>query len=197
MSFGVAIGNGLLLGLELEEKTMDIIPVRQEYFFSVASHTMRAVAEHIDDKRHLHYYFDEKLVETRVIGGGDYYTDDDCITEVVEEYRKSKKDVYADLLNRHIDKIALTSKSVEVKLVNYGIVINSKVKVIKDFYEIELYTDNQENHFSGKFKANNFSEVLEKMRLFISTLGDLSIELAQRINILSNDRIEEVIKWKE
>ena len=176
---------------------MDIIPVRQEYMFSVTSHSMRAVAEHIGDKRQLNYYFDEKLVATKEIGGGDYYTDDDCITEVVENYRKSKKDVYADLFNRHIDKITLTAKVLEVKLVNYGIVINAKVKIIKDFYEIELRTDNEENCFSGRFKAADFSEVLEKMRLFISTLGEVSAQLAQKINILSNDKIEQVIKWQE
>ncbi|MCQ2520372.1 MAG: hypothetical protein MJ107_07570 [Lachnospiraceae bacterium] len=176
---------------------MDIIPVRQEYVFSVASHTMRAVAEHIDDKRHLNYYFDEKLVVTKIIEDGDYYTDDDCISEVVEEYRKSKKDVYSDLLNRHIDKIVLTSKSLEVKLVNYGIVINAKVKIVKDYYEIELNTDNEENSFNGKFKASDFSEVLEKMRLFTSTLSGVSSELADKINILSNDKIEEIVKWKE
>lgn len=176
---------------------MDIIPVRQEYVFSVASHTMRAVAEHIGDKRHLNYYFDEKLVVTKIIEDGDYYTDDDCISEVVEEYRKSKKDVYSDLLNRHIDKIVLTSKSLEVKLVNYGIVINAKVKIVKDYYEIELNTDNEENSFNGKFKASDFSEVLEKMRLFTSTLSGVSSELADKINILSNDKIEEIVKWKE
>ncbi len=176
---------------------MDIIPVRQEYLFSVAAHTMRAVAEHTDNKRRLNYYFDDKLVVTKVIDGGDYYTDDDCITEVVEEYRKSKKDVYSDLLNRHMDKIALTSKSLEVKLVNYGIVINASVKIVKDFYELALYTDNEENHFNGRFKAADFSEVLEKMRLFTSTLGEVSTELADKINILSNDRIEEIVKWKE
>lgn len=176
---------------------MDIIPVRQEYTFTVAAHTMRAVAEHIENKRNLHYYFDEKLIATRVVEGGDLYSDDDCITEAVEEYRKSKNDIYADLFNRHIDKITLTSKSLEVNLVNFGIVINAKVKIIKDFYEIELRTDSGENSFSGRFKAADFSEVLEKMRLFISTLGDVSSELAQKINILSNDKIEEVIKWRE
>lgn len=176
---------------------MDIIPVRQEYNFSVTTHTMKAVAEHIENKRHLNYYFDEKLVASKVIEGGDYYTDDDCITEVVEDYRKNNKDVYADLFNRHIDKIALTSKSLEVKLVNFGIVINAKVKIVKDYYEIELNTEDEENCFNGRFKATDFSEVLEKMRLFTSTLGDISTELAQKINILSNDKIEEVIKWQK
>lgn len=176
---------------------MDIIPVKQEYTFSVGQHTMRAVVDHIDGKRQLSYYFDQKLVAQKEAAGGDYYTDDDCITEVVDDYRKNKSDVYADLFNRHIDKITLTSKTLEVNLINYSIVIRAKVKIVKDFYEIELYTDNGENSFNGKFKAADFSEVLEKMRLFISTLGEVSAELTQKINILSTDKIEEVIKWQE
>lgn len=176
---------------------MDIVPIRQEYTFSIMAHTMRAVVDHTENKRILSYYFDQKLVATKEVEGGDYYTDDDCITEVVEDYRKNKTDVYSDLFNRHIDKITLTSKTLEVDLVNFGIVINAKVKIVKDFYEIELRTDNGENCFNGKFKAADFSEVLEKMRLFTSTLGEVSSELAQKINILSNDKIEEVIKWQE
>lgn len=174
---------------------MDIVPIRQEYTFSITTHTMRAVVEHIDSKRRLSYYFDQKLVATRVVEGGDFYTDDECIAEVVEDYRKNRTDVYADIFNRHIDKISLTSKLLEIDLVNFGITIKAKVKIIKDFYEIELYTDDEENRFSGKFKAADFSEVLEKMRLFTSTLGEVSSELAQKINILSNDKIEESIKW--
>ena len=176
---------------------MDIIPVRQEYTFSITKHSMKAIVEHIDDKRHLSYYFDQKLVAQKVVEGGDYYTDDDCITEVVEDYRKNQTDVYADIFNRHIDKVTLTSKILEVDLVNFGIVIKAKVKIVKDYYEIELYTDGGENQFSGKFKAADFSEVLEKMRLFTNTLEGVSQELAQNINILSNDKIEEIIKWKE
>lgn len=175
---------------------MDIIPIRQEYTFSVTTHTMRAVVEHIDQKRHLKYFFDDKLVASKVVEGGEYYTDDDCIAEVVEDYKKNKNDVYADLFNRHVDKIAMTSKVLEVDLVNYSIVIKAKVKIVKDYYEIELYTENEENRFSGRFKSANFSEVLEKMRLFTSTLGEVSMELAQKINILSNDRIAETIKWQ-
>lgn len=175
---------------------MEIVPVRQEYVLSVTSHTMRAVVEHINDERHLNYYFDDKLVATKVIAGGKYYTDDDCIKEVVEDYKKNKSDVYADLFNNHMDKIKLIQKTLEVNLVNYGIVIKANVKIVKDFYEIELFTDGGDNQFRGKFKAADFSEVLEKMRLFTNTLEGVSTELAQQINILSNDKIEELIDWK-
>lgn len=176
---------------------MEIIPVRQEYVFAVSSHTMRAVVEHLGGKRYLSYYFDQKLVATRIVDSGEYYTDDDCIREVVEDYRKNKSDVYADLFNRHIDKIALVTKLLEVDLVNYGIVIKAKVRIVKNYYEIDLFTDDGENRFSGKFKAADFPEVLEKMRLFTNTLEGVSSELAQKINILSNDKIEEIIKWQE
>lgn len=176
---------------------MDIIPVRQEYIFSITTHTMRAVAEHVNDKRHLSYYFDQKLVATKIVDGGEYYTDDDCIREVVDDYRKNKTDVYSDLFNRHLDKISIIEKNLEVDLVNYGIVIKAKVKIVKDYYEIELYTDGGDNKFCGKFKAADFSEVLEKMRLFTNTLEGVSSELAEKINLLSNDKIEEVIKWQE
>ncbi|MCQ2499279.1 MAG: hypothetical protein MJ133_09895 [Lachnospiraceae bacterium] len=176
---------------------MEIIPRRQEYVFSVMKHTMRAVVEHEQDKRNLSYYFDEKLVATKVRDGGNYYTDDDCIREVVDDYRKNNTGVYADLFNRHTDKIYLTTKLLEVDLVNSGIVIRAKVKIVRDYYEIELATDNGNNQFTGRFKAASFSEVLEKMRLFTSTLEGVSFELAQNISILSNDKIEEIIKWQE
>lgn len=176
---------------------MDIIPVKQEYIFSVTKHTMRAVCEHKDNKRYLSYYFDQKLVETKTIDGGEYYTDDDCIREVVEDYSKNNTNVYSDMFNRHIDKITLMEKHLEVDLVNFGIVIKAKVKIIKDYYEIELLANDGNDRFSGRFKALDFPEVLEKMRLFINTLGSVSTELAQNISILSNDKIEEVIKWQE
>lgn len=176
---------------------MEIVPVKQEYIFTIAKHTMRSVVEHVGDKRKMDYYFDQKLVETKYAPGGDFYTDDDCIHEVVENYRKNNTNVYSDILNRHIDKIALAAKLIEVDLVNYGIVIKAKVKIIKDFYEIEFQTDNGENQFSGKFRAADFSEVLEKMRLFTNTMEGVSAELAQKIDILSNDKIEEIIKWQD
>ena len=31
---------------------MEIVPIRQEYFFSVMSHNMRSVVEHVGNERH-------------------------------------------------------------------------------------------------------------------------------------------------
>lgn len=176
---------------------MEIVPIKQEYDFSIGKHTMRAVAEHTDAIRKLSYYFDQKLVATKEISGGDYYTDDDCIREVIEEYKQRSTGAYADIFNNHIDRVYLVTKMLEVNLVNYGIVLNAKVKITKDTYEIDLRTDSGDNQVSGKFKAADFSEVLEKMRLFTNTLEGVSAELAQKISILANDKIEEVIKWQE
>ena len=175
---------------------MEILPVKQEYIFSVISHKMRAVVEHISDERHLNYFFDDKLVATKIVPGGEYYTDDDCIKEVVDDYKKNKQDVYADLFNNHIDKIRLSEKRLELNLISYGITLNTKVKIVKNYYEIEISTLNGDDQFSGKFKADNFSEVLEKMRLFTNVLEGLSAELAQQINLLSNDKIAARIDWE-
>lgn len=176
---------------------MEIIPVYQEYIFSIMNHKMRAIVEHTGSERQLSYYFDDKLVANKTIPGGEYYTDDDCICEVVDDYRKNHTGVYADIFNRHIDKVYLEEKLLDVRLVNFGIVIKAKVRVVKDFYEVELATEDGDNQFTGRFKASDFPEVLEKMRLFTNTLEGVSAELAQNISILSNDKIEEIIKWQE
>lgn len=175
---------------------MEIVPIKQEYNFSVMNHTMRAVVEHTKDRRNLSYYFDDKLVAKKEQAGGEYFTDDECICGVIDDYRKNNSGVYVDLFNRHTEKILLTSKTLEVDLINSGIVIKAKVKIVKDFYELELATDNGNNQFSGRFKAVDFPEVLEKMRLFTYMLEGISAELANNISVLSNDKIEEIIKWQ-
>lgn len=175
---------------------MEIVPVRQEYVFSVISHTMKAVVDHVNDERHLNYFFDDKLVATKIMVGGEYYTDDDCIKEVVDDYKKNKKDVYSDLFNNHVDKIRLAEKRIELNLVNFGIVLNTKVKIVKDYYEIDITTGDGDDQFHGKFKATDFSEVLEKMRLFINVMEGVSAEFAQNISLLSNDKIAARIDWQ-
>ena len=175
---------------------MEIVPIKQEYDFSIMQHTMRAVAEHTQRERKISYYFDKKLVSSKILPAGSYLTDDDYIREIVENYSKNNTGVYADIFKRHSDKVLLTAKTLDVDLVNNGIVIRAHVKVEKEYYNIELSTDSGENMFAGRFKAVSFSEVLEKMRIFINTLDGVSVELAQNINALSNDKIEEIINWE-
>lgn len=175
---------------------MEIKPVKQEYILSVANHKMRAVVLHEENARKLSYYFDDKLVEQKVMPGGDYYTDDECISEVVDEYKRNTKGVYADLLNRHIDKVHLVAKLIEVKLINFGIAATVKAKIVKNFYEVEITPEGGEDVISAKIKANNFSEAFEKTRILISTLEGLSAEASQNITLLSSDKIKESINWE-
>ena len=175
---------------------MEIRPIKQEYVFSVANHTMRAVALHENDERNLSYYFDDKLVARKKMPGGEYYTDDECISEVVDDYRKNNTGVYADLLNRHVDKIRLTAKYLEVDISYMGLTGKAKAKIVKDYYEVEISTYDGGDLICGKIKANSFSEVLEKMRLFVTVLGGVSSELSEKITLLSSDKIEEVISWE-
>lgn len=174
---------------------MEIKPVKQEYILAVASHTLRAVVMHKDDERHLSYFFDDRLVTKKVMPGGKFYTDDECISEVVDEYKKNNKGVFADLFNYHVDKVHLVSKIVELELINFGMPIKAITKIVKDYYEIEIALKDGTDMFRGRIKADNFPEVLEKFRMFINTLDGLNDELTQNITLLSNDRIETVIDW--
>lgn len=174
---------------------MEIIPERQEYIFSVMNHTMRSVVEHMHNMRKISYFFDEKMVAQKNVPGGEFYTDDECISEVVQDYRRHKKDAYADLFNNHMDKVFLAAKLLKVKLVNYGIEIEANIKVFKGSYEIEFQRG--DNYFSSRFNAENFSEALEKMRIFTHTLDGISMEMAEKIHVLSNDKIASAIKWQD
>ena len=72
----------------------------------------------------------------------------------------------------------------------------AKAKIVKDYYEVEISTYDGGDLICGKIKANSFSEVLEKMRLFVTVLGGVSSELSEKITLLSSDKIEEVISWE-
>lgn len=174
---------------------MEVRPIKQEYILAVANHSMRAVVLHKNNERQLSYYFDDKLITEKSMSGGQCYTDSDCIREVVDEYKKNNKGIFADLLNYHIDKVRLVSKLVELELINFGIPIKAVTKIIKDYYEVEIALKDGTDIFRGRIKADNFPEVLEKFRMFINTLEGVNAELTQNITLLSNDKIEEAIDW--
>ena len=50
--------------------------------------------------------------------------------------------------------------------------------------------------FTGTFQAVNFSEALEKVRIFTSTLSDISDDFSSHISELANDKVEAWIKWE-
>lgn len=172
-----------------------MIPVKVEYLFSMKNHYMKAVAEHLESERQFSFYFDEKVVSEKIIPSGDFLTDDDCIRDMVENYCKDHTGIYADLFKRHSDKVHLVSKTIDYVIESFGINLETHVVVEKGKYHFEVNDNNGEDVFSGSFKAENFSEVLEKVRIFTSILGEISKEFSDNIDELSNDKVEEWIKW--
>ena len=79
---------------------------------------------------------------------------------------------------------------------NYGMKMLAHVTVEKEKYQFVVNGNNGDDIFSGTFKAENFSEVLEKVRIFTSTLAGISENFSDNINELSNDKVEEWIKWE-
>lgn len=174
---------------------MILKPLSAEYIFRFSNHSMRALTEHSKNEREINFYFDEKLVSCVHIPNGDLLSDDDHILEIIENHCNNSIDAYSDLFNKHSDKILLVSKEVSVIIENSGIEVMAHVKVYNNRYEISLSTWNGEDNFTGTFKSNNFSEALEKLRLFINTLIGVSDDLSINIDELSNDKIEQLIKW--
>lgn len=173
-----------------------ITPLKIEYVMKIKEHVMRASAEHLELARRITFYFDDKVVSEKAVPAGDFFTDDDCISELVRNYCKSTTGVYADLFSRHSDKIHMVAKKLEFLIENYGIKMNAYVTIENGKYSIEVNGGGDEaDTFSGKFKADNFSEVLEKVRIFTSTLGEISENFSSHISELSNDKVEEWIKW--
>lgn len=171
-----------------------ITPVRIEYKMQIKEHTMKATTEHLELARRITFYFDDKVVSEKAVPPGDFLTDDDCISQIVENYCKNKTGVYADLFKNHSDKVKLISKTLEFEIENYGIKMTATVTVKKDIYNIDVH-GNDGDAFSGTFKSTSFSDVLEKVRIFTGILTGISNDFSTHINEFSNDKIEEWIKW--
>lgn len=173
-----------------------ITPVKIEYNFRINNHTMKASAEHLEASRIIIFYFDERIVSEKELPPGDFLTDDDCISELVESYCRNNKGALADLFKNHSDKVHLTSKTMDFRIERYGAEITANVIVQKDNYYIRVVGNNGADVFNGNFKSSSFSEVLEKVRIFTGTLEDISEGFTSHINELSNDKVEEWIKWE-
>ena len=170
-------------------------PIKVEYGFAIKNHRMKAVAEHCDLSRKFSFYFDEKLVSERTAVGGDILTDDDCIRELVESYCKNHTGVYADLFKNHSDMVHLVAKTIDFEIENFGINLFTHVTVEKGKYTFVVKGNEGKDVFSGSFVSENFSEVLEKVRICTTMLAELSNGFSENINELSNDKVEEWIKW--
>jgi len=171
-----------------------ITPIKVEYKMQIKEHIMRVSAEHLELARRITFYFDDKVVSEKAVPPGDFLTDDDCISQLVDNYCKNKTGVYADLFRWHSDKVHLISKTLEFEIENYGIKMTAIVTVKKDTYHIDI-DGNGDDHFSGTFKSDSFSDVLEKVRLFTSILTGISNDFSSNINEFSNDKVEAWIKW--
>lgn len=174
----------------------NIIPIKVEYDLEVMKHTMKAVAEHLELARRITFYFDDKVVSEKAVPPGDFMTDDVCINDIVENYCNTQKGVFVDILKRHSDKVHLISKILDFTIETYGIMMPAHVVVEKGKYTVTVSSESGEDSFTGTFKANNFSEVLEKIRVFTSTLEGISDNLSTHINELASDKVKEWISWE-
>lgn len=172
-------------------------PALVEYLLTVANHTMCARVEHLELARRFSFLFDDRLVSEKVLPAGDFLTDDDCIEELVDNYCRTQKGVYSDILRRHSDKVNLISKTVKFSLINFGIVFDVQVVVKGDLYQISMSGNNDADTLTASFHAQNFSEVLEKVRLFTNYMGEANTNLSMNITQLSNDKIQQWFKWVE
>lgn len=175
---------------------MDIKPLKLEYDFSIMKHTMRAETDHTAGMREVSFFFDDKLVSKINIEDGDILTDDDCMLDIVHNYCRNNVGVYADILNRHSDKVFIVEKKIDVVIDNSGIEIGVKIVANKERYRFEMSTNNGKDILGGEFEAQSFSDILEKMRFFIYTLDGVSGFLTNNINELSNNEVEKWIKWQ-
>lgn len=175
---------------------MDIKPVKVAYNLEILNHKMMAKVKHLDDGRQISFYYDDKLVSEKKLPAGDLLSDDDCISEIVLEYSENNTGLFADIFRNHSDKVSLVSKLIEVIIEIYGLQIDVRVGIEKEKYIVKLSANDGNDTFVGTFKALNFSEVLEKTRIFTSTLEGVSTALADNINEISSDKVEERIKWK-
>ena len=100
------------------------------------------------------------------------------------------------MFKRHSDKVHLVSKTMDFLIENYGINLPVHITVEKGKYSFEIIGNNGDDVFSGTFRSENFSEVLEKVRISTGILTELSKDFSININELSNDKVEEWIKWE-
>lgn len=177
-------------------ENMKIIPEITEYNFEVMNHTARASLEHIAGVRKASYYFDEKLVGERVVPDGSLMTDDDCIADIVSEYSRNNKGVYADIYSKHADKIQLVNKMIHFKVDSGLFVVNCSVKCEKGFITFSLTRNGGNDRVACRIEANDFLEAFEKARLLLFGMESMNMEIAKHINKLAKDEIMEIIKWK-
>lgn len=139
--------------------TSKITPTKVEYNLLIADHRLKASAEHLELARRITFYFDDKIVAEKAIPPGDFLTDDDCISEIVENYCKNKTGVYADLFKNHSDRVHLVSKTLDFEIENYGLKMEAHVEVEK-----------------GRIFTTTLAEISENFSVHINELSSDKVE---------------------
>lgn len=174
---------------------MKIMPVKSEYRFEAMNHTMKAVLLHVDNKRRVTYYFDDKVFGEREIEEGDFWTDDDNIRSLAESYFADHTNVMSDLFVKHASKIKLKDKTNTFVIDNNGLMIDAVIVEEKGLFNVKITSANERDVFTGRITADSNSEALEKLRIFVNTLSGISMELTRNIDEFNNDKVKERIDW--
>lgn len=175
---------------------MKIIPELTEYNFEIMKHTAKAMVEHIAGVRKASYFFDDKLIGERTVEDGGIMTDDDCIADIMSEYCKNNKGVYADIYSKHADKIQLVNKLVHLKIDSGAFVVDFSAKCEKGVFTFSITTSSGRDRIVCRMEANDFLEAFEKSRFLLYGMEGMNEEISKHINELARDEIMEIIKWK-
>lgn len=174
----------------------NIKTVNIQYISEIRGHILKVEVEHLELARRFSFYFDEKLVSEKAVAPGEFFTDDDCIKDMVQNYCQNNKGVLADLFANHVDQVRLVEKDLEFIIEQYGIKMKAYVVEEKDQYKINVKAENNIDEFSCTIKASNFSDVLEKVRILTSTLSNIEDNFSDKIDEIANDKVEEWIDWQ-
>ena len=172
-----------------------IIPESLKYNFKIVNHTAKVLLEHVAGVRKVSYYFDNKLIDEKVVPGGELLSDDDCIDDIVQEYAKTNTGMYADLFNNHKDRINLLSKTMKLTVESGMFKVNFTSTWEKGFFSFSVTSNEGKDTINCKIEANDFLEAYEKARFLLYGMESMNGEIAQHISELANDKIMKVIKW--
>lgn len=175
---------------------MKIIPLKVEYHLEILKHEMKSIVTHKNGKREITFYFDEKTVTKSVLDDSMTLSDDECIVKLVDLYCEKNVNLYSDIFNNHTDKVFLISKEIEAIIENFEMTFEAKIRAEKNAYSFQLSINEGKDVLSGHFESSNFSEILEKMRLYLSTLSGIGEQMTENIDNLSKDKVREAIQWK-
>lgn len=172
-----------------------IIPESLEYKFKIVNHTAKASLVHVAGVRKVSYYFDDKLIDEKVVPGGELLSDDDCIVDIVQEYAKTNTGVYADLFNNHADRINLLSKTMTLTVESGMFKVHFASTWEKGFFSFSVNSNEGKDTINCKIEANDFLEAYEKARFLLYGMENMNGEIAKHFSELASDKIMEIIKW--